>query len=62
MNKELQDTYEEYIELLETAVKDSTVFMHIHGIKASPEGVAKGEELRARIKELKEKTNQDSGN
>ena len=52
-NKELIETYEEYIALLGKALNDNIAFLHIHGINASSEDIKKGEELRAKIKELK---------
>ncbi|MDE2098536.1 MAG: hypothetical protein KGL39_14880 [Patescibacteria group bacterium] len=55
MNEELQKAYEEYIELLEKVEGTVAGFMAAHGWEqiGTDEQVARGEELRKKIKELK---------
>ncbi len=51
--EELIKAYDEYIKLLEQECGSFGAFAFTHGIGSSEENVAKGEELRQRIRELK---------
>ena len=52
MSSELENTYKEYIALLERSLDDSAVYLDVHGWKTPQEDVDLGEKLRAKIKSL----------
>ena len=54
INKELIETYEEYIKLLGKENNSLISLAFVHGWRTSEEDIKKGEELRAKIKELKD--------
>ena len=53
--KELIEAYDEYIALLGKSEGELLKIAHIHGGGCSPELVRRGEELRAKIADLKQK-------
>lgn len=52
MQSELITALKEYIVLLENALDKQSGFLFAHGIYSAKEDIDKGEELRAKIKEL----------
>ena len=53
--KELIEAYDEYIKLLSDSEGNLLGLAHAHGYRCPPELIERGEELRARIADLKAK-------
>jgi transcriptional antiterminator Rof (Rho-off) len=53
--RELIETYDEYIQLLTDSEADMLGLAYAHGYRCPPELVKRGEKLRAKIAELKER-------
>lgn len=47
---ESENPYKEYIEFLEKVISSTATYLHFHGQPASEEDIAKGRELREKIK------------
>ena len=52
LQAKLIEKQKEYIKLLGDEISKNAVYLHIHGMNASPEVIKQGEDLRADIKNL----------